>query len=316
MTLTDIWNKWRKFWFEPIKPLSIAIYRVLFGLLILQIALVHIDGNLFDWYGPHAIVTIDTVRSHFWWNEPRFDVLLSFPNTNEAVQLYFYTFVIAAVFVTVGFCTRFSIIFVCLGLISLHHHNPFNNNGGDAFLRICSIYLCFSPAGDRLSLDNIIRRRLGMKPPPITSCPWAQRMVQVQLCMVYAQTFCCKIVGPQWLDGTAVYYATRLDDLIRMSPGPFDQLWFCKFLSWYTLVIEFSMFTLVWFKSLRYPILLGVLILHLGIDLTINLPVFEWAFIITLVTFVEPDDWQKTWLAIQNVRIKNLLVWKKLPTTS
>ncbi len=53
------------------------------------------------------------------------------------------------------------------------------------------------------------------------------------------------------------------------------------------------MFTLVWIKEIRYFVLAAALILHLGIDLAINLPVFEWAFIFALVTFVEPEDIRK-----------------------
>ncbi|MBX9722200.1 MAG: hypothetical protein K2X81_12445, partial [Candidatus Obscuribacterales bacterium] len=67
---------------------------------------------------------------------------------------------------------------------------------------------------------------------------------------------------------------------------------------WYTLVIEFAMWTFVWFRETRYYILIGTLFLHLGIDVAINLPVFEWAFIAGLAAFIYPDDLDqiKTWL--------------------
>jgi hypothetical protein len=127
------------------------------------------------------------------------------------------------------------------------------------------------------------------RPVPALRCPWAQRMIQVQLALVYWQTFCCKIVGAQWLDGTAVYYATRLDDMLRF-PAPFisDNMFILKGLDYGTLVIEFAAWTVIFVKELRYYVLFGLLCLHLGIDYLINLPVFEWAFIFTLITFVEP----------------------------
>jgi hypothetical protein len=40
-------------------------------------------------------------------------------------------------------------------------------------------------------------------------------------------------------------------------------------------------------------VLAAALILHLGIDATINLPVFEWAFIAGLITFVDAEDLDK-----------------------
>jgi hypothetical protein len=101
----------------------------------------------------------------------------------------------------------------------------------------------------------------------------------------------CKIAGSQWLDGSAVYYATRLDDMFRF-PAPLiaNNMFLLKTLTWFTLIIELAGWTLIWFKDTRYWVLLGLLGLHLGIDYMINLPVFEWAFIRTLITFVPSQD--------------------------
>jgi hypothetical protein len=80
---------------------------------------------------------------------------------------------------------------------------------------------------------------------------------------------------------------------MRLKLPLFDSLAFCKFLSWYTLLVEGAMFTLVWIRELRYFVLVSAVILHLGIDFAINLPVFEWAFIFSLIAFVEPEDIRK-----------------------
>ncbi len=311
MTLKQIWNAWRKFWFEPQPVGSLALFRIFFGLLVLQSSVVHVGGNFLDWYGPNAVIPIEAVKTYFWHGEPRFDILLLFPNNDLWLTIYFYSFILAALFTTLGLCTRYSVTWVCLGMISLHHHNTFNINGGDAFLRLMSVFLACSPCGYALSLDNVLRRRFGI---PITELhsPWAQRMIQIQVAIAYCATFFCKVTGAQWLDGTAVYYATRLEDLIRFPvPYLFNSLLFCKFLSWYTLVVEFAMWTLVWLKDLRYWVLAATVFLHLGIDMAINLPVFEWAFMASLITFVDWNDLQTAIKLIKSGEWRKLLSIKK-----
>ncbi|MBX9696250.1 MAG: HTTM domain-containing protein [Cyanobacteria bacterium] len=292
MTLKHLWDAWRRFWFEPQPVGSLALFRIFFGLLILQSTLIHVEGDFLLWYGPNAIIPLESVKTYFWHDQPRFDILLLFPNTNAWLIAYFVSFILSAVFTTLGLFTRYSAIWLCLGMISLHQHDPFNINGGDAFLRLMSIFLACSPCGHALSLDNILRRKFGLPVNEMHS-PCAQRMIQVQVAIAYCATFFCKISGSQWLDGTAVYYATRLEDLVRFPvPYLFNSLLFCKMLSWYTLVVEFAMWTLVWLKDVRYYVLASTFVLHFGIDMAINLPVFEWAFIASLITFVDWRDLQ------------------------
>ncbi len=116
-------------------------------------------------------------------------------------------------------------------------------------------------------------------------------MLQMQFTLAYLDTFLWKFTGTRWLDGSAVYWATRMHEFIRF-PLPFflDNPYCLRVLSWATLVIEFSLSTLIWFKETRYVVLLAGLCLHLGIDFFINLPVFEWVFISMLVLFVYPED--------------------------
>ncbi|CAN5213317.1 hypothetical protein BH11CYA1_BH11CYA1_35650 [soil metagenome] len=297
MTISALVKLWRQFWFEPEESTAISIFRILYGLLVLQIVVVHLGSNFVDWYGPNAIVPLPSVIKHFWLNEPRFDLLLLLPQTDSAISAFHITLIVAAFFMTIGFGTRYSTLFVWLSLVSLHHQDPFNINGGDGFLRAVGPWLAFSNCGDKYSLDvwlkNFINRQRGLEPIPqaTAKAPWAQRMIQVQLALVYWQTFGCKLAGPQWLDGSAVYYATRLDDMLRF-PAPLitNNFLLLKALNYFTLIIEFAGWTLIWFKDTRYWVLAGLLGLHLGIDYMINLPVFEWAFICTLITFVPSKD--------------------------
>ncbi len=53
------------------------------------------------------------------------------------------------------------------------------------------------------------------------------------------------------------------------------------------------MWSLIWFRELRYFVLAGTLVMHIGIDHSINLPVFEWIFVASFITFIYPEDLTK-----------------------
>lgn len=68
LNLNSLLNIWRKFWFEPTDTLTVCVFRVCYGILVLQICLIHLGDHFKDWYGPRAIVDINTVIAHFWYN--------------------------------------------------------------------------------------------------------------------------------------------------------------------------------------------------------------------------------------------------------
>jgi hypothetical protein len=170
-------------------------------------------------------------------------------------------------------------------------------------MMIVSFILCFSHCGDVYSLDYLIAKRKKGEAFPsnrnILSKPWAQRLLQVQVAIVYWHSFINKATGAPWQNGTAVYMSTHMTDLIRFPiPAQFDTVLVSQLLTYYTLIVELSMFTLIWFKPFRYWVLLAGLLLHCGIEYTINLPGFEALMVATYINFIEPDDLNKVidWL--------------------
>src|SRR5262249_514468 len=136
----------------------------------------------------------------------------------------------------------------------------------------------------------------GRSPHP----PWAQRLIQFNLAAVYADAFWTKAVSEQWLSGLSVYYATRLDQFKGLPvPLLLDHVWICKLLSWGTLRIELAMWTLIWFRDIRYWLLAAAILFHLGLDWAMNIPLFQLIMIATFVVFVDPADLTKVMNAIK-----------------
>ncbi len=317
MNLNVAYQAWQKFWFAPTSPLPMAVFRIFVGALLLQNILINIGSDYMTWYGPKSIISFQTIKNYWWFNTPHFDIFQILPPTEAGAMTFWWLYVLALICLTCGFCTRYAAIIVCLCNVSMHNHEPFNINGGDSMLRLYSMYLPFSECGAALSIDSLIKRFLHpeLKHEKVLVLCLGTRLIQLQICIVYWSTFCYKIVGPQWLDGTAVYYATRLQDMAKFSlpGGLFDNLFLLKLLTWFTLIVEFGMFTAVWISQFRYWVLLGALILHLGIDYAINLPLFEWAFMVGFITFVRGEDLE-AFLALVKVRISKFFLSKSNET--
>jgi hypothetical protein len=295
MTFRRVLKGWDRFLFRPISPLPIALYRILFGCLVITDALLLLpDLNVF--LGESGILpmaaAIEAART------PRLNVLAWLPNQPTFLYGLFAVFVAASVSLTFGLFTRLSaaVVFVCLATI--HHRNMAVLNAGDTFLRLASFYLIFSAAGRALSVDRWLRVRRGAEPPgePLPAPPWAQRLIQLQLALAYVATFCWKLTGHTWVDGTAVYYATRLTEFSRFPvPYLFDHLWTIKLLTWGTLALELALGTLVWFRDVRYPVLLAGLLLHLGLEYSLNIQLFQWVTVAPYVLFIDPRDLRRAW---------------------
>lgn len=294
-------SAWQRFWFLEQSTLPLDLFRICLGLCVLQSAY-FLFPELLTWFGEDGWAPAASIRE-FYPN-----ILPLLPPGDGAIVTVFWILVAAAACLTAGLFTRGSAIVVWLCLMALHYFNPFCVNSGDALLRICAFFLIFSPAGNVLSIDRLlIVRRTGSggaiyDGPPRS--PWAQRLIQVQVALIYWQAFWGKIEGPHWLDGTAVYYVTHLTELQRFFlPMLFENMLVCKVLTWGTLVLEFCLWSLIWFKRCRYVVLIFGVLLHAGIDVAMNLPVFEVIMISTYLLFIEPADLER-WL-------RKIATWKE-----
>jgi len=282
---------WEEIWFAPQSPLPMSVYRILYGLLA-TFNLILLYPNLSTYFGPNAIVSWETASQYM---DPAAFCLLSYmPSSGQCLTAFFVVAFIAAISLAFGLFTRLSAFVLLVCLISFDNRCPVIMNSGDNLLRLGAYFLMLSNAGKALSLDCLLKRRPGSTLLGQPASPWAQRLLQFQVVLVYFFAFWSKAIGELWVNGMAVYYVLHLNEFMRLSVGPiFENLWLCRILTWYALMAEFSMFTLIWFRKLRYAVLASVAIMHIGIELTMNIPIFEWLMISSLVVFIDPEDINK-----------------------
>jgi hypothetical protein len=147
----------------------------------------------------------------------------------------------------------------------------------------------FAPAGTSLSVDRwrTARDRFWEFP---ARAPWALRLVQIQVSAVYLASLWFKLHGTDWLHGTAVSYAARLEDFQRYAmPSVLSHsLLFSTVMTYWTLAIELMLGVLVWNRAARpYVLALGAG-MHLFISLSMRLGFFSETMVATYLAFLSP----------------------------
>ena len=121
--------------------------------------------------------------------------------------------------------------------------------------------------------------------------PWALRLMQIQLSVIYFATLWGKLQGDLWRNGTAVSYALRVHDIHRFPTPGFvtDSVVLTELLTFGTLLLELCLAVLIWNRVLRpWVLALGVL-LHLSIGFSIMVGFFTMLMLTTYLAFVPPE---------------------------
>ena len=293
-----IWQRlqkaWNHFFFTPQSPVPISLFRIIFGVCVCcTVILLHSDW--LDWFGVHSWVSLSTMTTV----EPgaRLNLFTVMPQDDRWIGAFFWFFLGFAVLLTAGLWTRVSSVVVFLCLNSIQQRNLFMTHGGDTFLRVAGFFLMFAPAGAAFSLDRLIRVRRGLEGiETLPRAPWAQRMIQFELSLLYFTSFWWKMKGNTWPDGTALYYITHIHALSRFPvPAWIQYPAILKAGSWFTLVLEFCLGVLIWFRPFRYPLLLLGLFFHLSLEYAFNIPMFQWDVLAAYVLFIDPVDLGRLW---------------------
>jgi len=278
---------WNRFWFGPISARPLGMFRIIFGILVLA-HLAFISIELDYWYTDAGLLQGDEARLAA--SPLRFSPLHW---VQDPVSVRCVVGVVAAVAVAfvLGWRTRIMGILLYVGLLSLYHRNISSNCGPDQLMMIVSFYMMLSPCGAALSLDarRVSQRRGTMAEPLIV--PWAQRLLQIQLCLIYLSTAAFKCHGNTWLGGTAIHFI-----LFNHEVGQSNLEWLANYpvvisvLTQSALLVEFALAFLLWFRPTRKWIALTGVLLHLGIVPLVNVPLFGEQMTALYLLFLAPDE--------------------------
>jgi hypothetical protein len=278
---------WNQFWFQPISARPLGAFRIVFGL----VALANLAFLAFDidyWLtgvgmlqGPEAREVAGDLRQSplQWVQDP------------TSVRLFFAATAGLGVLLTIGWHTRVVGILFYLATLSIHHRNILTASGADSLVMIITFYVMLTPCGAAYSLDarRAARRRGTVAEPLIV--PWAQRLIQLHISMIYFNTAILKSNGASWLGGTALHYVLHNTEVGRFQLGPLTEYPLAiNLLTHGALMTEFSVAFLLWFRATRRWAICAGMALHGGILLTVNIPIFGELMIACYMTFLTPEE--------------------------
>lgn len=296
-TLETLSAFWQSFFFAPESAAPVVLFRMAFGLIQVISALL-LWGDLKQHFSPDSAVSLETIRKQY--QGQRFSLFFWLPSTMATTYTLWALLLLSAVMLAIGFCTPVAAALLFLLLVSFHHRNPCVLNSGDTLSRLMAFLLVFSAAGSQLSVDAALRPLLwGDEQEPLAA-PWATRLMQLQVSIVYLRTVFWKLRGDKWRAGTAAYFPLMLQDYRRCLPPA----WALSrpaiaFATWGTLVVEIAMGVLVWVREFRYPVILATFAMHLVLELLLNVQLFGWLMMATMLLFIFPEHAQQLcdWLA-------------------
>lgn len=278
---------WNRFWFGPTSARPLGVYRIVFGIFVLA-HLASISVELDYWYSSAGLLQGDEARLAA--GPLRFSPLQWLQDPLSVRCVIFGLATVAVAFV-MGWRTKVMSVLLYLGLLSLYHRNISTNCGPDMLMMITSFYLMLSPCGAAHSLDarREARRRGTIAEPLII--PWAQRLLQIQLCLIYFLAAAFKCNGATWLGGTAIHYI-----LFNHEVGQCNLEWLAGYpvvislMTLTALLVEFALAFLLWFRPSRKWIALAGVMLHAGIVPLVNVPLFGEQMTALYLIFLAPAE--------------------------
>ena len=296
-TFAQQWAEaWNEFWFRPGAPETLAVIRILTGLMVFYSHAVwtlefngFIGGKLLP-ITYRANLFRDSTEASFAWSH--FDWL------PEALwmPMHIVGLLVVACFI-IGLQTRIVAWLTAALVISYANRATGALFGLDQIVAFLTLYLAISHCGTAYSVDQWRESLDARKKVSAKLSPWntiATRLIQIHLCIVYLFAGLGKCQGDTWWNGEAIWgalasYEYQTVDMTFMA----NQMPLIAIITLATLAWEVSYAALIWPKLTR-PIMLALAIpMHLGIGICMGMMTFGLIMLVANLAFISPTWFRK-----------------------
>lgn len=223
-------------------------------------------------------------------------------------ELFYLLTLVASLMLAVGFMTRFASVAVWVLVVSWINPLSLGSNGADMMIRVLAfltmVAAVMGHAQCALSVDRWIAERKTPAASWSEKIPaWTTRLFQIQLVLIYFFSGWFKSSGPDWINGTALHYVLNQGvwsrfDVLGMSAHPV----LIGLLTYGSLLFELILFpALVWPLATRIPILIGGLLFHLGIGISMRIIMFTEVMPVFYLVFLEEEHILWIWDRVKKV---------------
>ncbi len=280
-----------RFLFESCSPGTCVVLRIVFGIAMLVYAAVWwADGTI--WFSDQGVMQAETARritGYLQWSP-----LMAVPATPTLVQACLTLMVGNALLLMLGVFSRWQAAMLFFWMVCFQHRNPLILDGEDTVFRLFAFYLAWMPLDCRWSLWRKFRGDAAPSWMHVRSRAWPLRLIQMQMCFLYLSAAWSKWLGETWRDGSALFYVFQMGDLFGRGWWP-DAVLESDVLiragTWSVLAVEAALPVLLILRRTRAAgVILGIG-LHLLMEYSMDLFLFQWVMVIGLLAFVDFDRW-------------------------
>ena len=292
-------NRWDSFFHDRtgIQGCKVAGYmRVGFALCFLIDRIVMLFFLDF-YFSPTNGVMPFRVTRHNWelvgWHQK--SLFMLFPESEAFLWIFSTTGIVQGAILLLGATNhlRLHMFGLWLNILSFRNHNILYWDGEDDLFKIWAFLLLFFPLDHCTMHDGFGFKGLPSSASSSSWPMWPFRIFQIEVVLIYMGASLAKIVVKDWQDGSALF---RISYGIQDFPGIFNpdclfgRYGPLKILTWSSVLVEGLCYITVWIPALR-NISIGLMMLfHVGIDMSMNMHMFEWlACIGWCVFWIQPE---------------------------
>ena len=273
---TGILRKLERILVPEIDPFVIGLFRIALGIFLA----VYYFCVVRDWetfYGVNGLHYPEYMSSTGWptafaWVSSEIDLWRVWGVSFTACLLLIF-----------GLGGKLPVIWLWMMNYGILWRNLASVNSEEQIMSVVLFFAMFLPLNSALAL--------GLKNPPAKVRPIGLVPLQINMALVYAISVPWKFkTDPAWVDGSAVYFATR--DMLY-ARWPYSDLYsfgnglVSRALSFWTLFVESTFPLLVWFRRFRLPWACFLIILHSGIGIFLSgVTFFSFGMVVGLISFL------------------------------
>lgn len=285
-----------------------AYIRIGFALLLLYDRFISSGDYTFLFSNTRGVLPFWAGRdSHSLDPDIDWTLLSLFPDSDAWLWALFGIGQVQAILLLLGIAPRLQLLGLFVSIVSFENHNAITRDGEDDMARLWCFLLAFLPLHHftiydvlnskkkQTNNDDKTRKQTQQQQQQQESWPvWPFRIWQIYVCFIFLGAGMGKLDGPYWWPaGLAIFHLSHTDFYYPGLWNPdvlFNRLLPLKLICWSSLFFEILSPITIWIPgAMKTATLIGAVLLHVGIDVTMHMHVFEWLTLLGWYTFtVEP----------------------------
>ena len=284
---------WFRIWLQDKNTVPLEVSRLGVGFLLFVNYAMLLPSDVVALYSDSGVFSravVPEMTQLEWFS------LFVFFDHDWQVLTFHYVFVVLCFLLFVGWKTGWVKWLVLIGHISYFNRNEFLFYGVDTVAIALLLILCIAPIGSALSLDRVrkvreYKKQYGLEailPLPTSHRGFAcQRLMQLQMAVIYFSAGIEKLYGDMWWSGVAPWVALNNNETAFFPMGLLaDKFWIVNLMAFGTILIEISYTFLIWGYKTRPYLLIAALFLHVSIAVMMGMYFFASMMIFGHLAFM------------------------------